>query len=102
MPKRAARPARRRGVAATSRTSAAEAVTAARDLARAGQHAQAIDLVSSALANAKSDADDALALLDCVRRASSRSATWSAPSPTPKQCERTESEAVAPTFWPAR
>ena len=63
-PARAARPGRRRARAAAPRAAAPEAIAVARDLAQAGQHAQAVDIASSALAHAKSDADASLALLE--------------------------------------
>jgi tetratricopeptide (TPR) repeat protein len=46
------------------RAPASEAIANARDLARAGQHAQAVDIVSKALPHVKSDADASLALLE--------------------------------------
>jgi len=62
-PAASARPARGRKRAAPHRASVAEAIGAARDLAWAGQHRQAVDIVTNALAHAKSDADTSIALL---------------------------------------
>src|SRR5438874_10158191 len=60
----AVRPARRRASTGTISASVAEAIAIARDFARAGQHAQAVDIVSDALAQANSDADASLSLLE--------------------------------------
>ncbi len=60
----ARRPTRRRAGVAAPRVSADEAIATARDLARAGQHAQAVDAVSKALAHVKPDVDASLSLLE--------------------------------------
>ncbi len=60
----AARPGRRQASATAPRASAPDAVAVVRDLARAGQHAQAVDIVTVALIAPGGDEYTHLALLE--------------------------------------
>ena len=63
-PKPAKRAARRRAPVAAPRAPSSDAISSARDLARAGQHQQAVDVLSKALQRAAAVEDDSLALLE--------------------------------------
>ena len=84
--KPAARAAPRRAPVAAAPTSASDAISSASDLARAGQHAQVIEVDSKALDRPAVPDDDALALLNSARRVLPRSVKWIARRQTPRRC----------------